>query len=140
MSLRDRFRRAPAGAPVAAVASISEPEPLAAPKNGHLDEYQEMKRRLHRELVRRSGADDADWTGAAARAWTQHAAASGARWARALDQSVGSGGWLVHGHERAQRLLEGLPGCLDAKVIRRQPQPGKGVVEADDGAVVAGGP
>jgi len=50
MSLRDRFRRAPAGAP-AAVASINEPEPLAAPKNGHLDEYQEMKRRLHRELI-----------------------------------------------------------------------------------------
>src|SRR4030095_11331710 len=42
-------------------------------------------RRLPCELVRRSGADDADWTGAAARAWTQHAAASGARRARALD-------------------------------------------------------
>ena len=65
MSLRDRFRRAPAGAPVAAVASISEPEPLAAPKNGHLDEYQEMKRRLHRELIGKlnmsslEGLDDA---------------------------------------------------------------------------------
>jgi pilus assembly protein CpaF len=65
MSLRDRFRRAPAGTPVAAVASISEPEPLAAPKNGHLDEYQEMKRRLHRELIGKlnmsslEGLDDA---------------------------------------------------------------------------------
>ncbi|HKQ19367.1 MAG TPA: CpaF family protein [Candidatus Eisenbacteria bacterium] len=51
MSLRDRFRRAPTVAPVAAATSIVEPEPLAAPKNGHLDEYQEMKRRLHRELI-----------------------------------------------------------------------------------------
>jgi pilus assembly protein CpaF len=64
MSLRDRFRRAPAGAP-AAVASLNEPEPLAAPKNGHLDEYQEMKRRLHRELIGKlnmaslEGLDDA---------------------------------------------------------------------------------
>ena len=66
MSLRDRFRRAPAGAPVSAAASIVEPEPLAAPKtNGHLDEYQEMKRRLHRELIGKlnmaslEGLDDA---------------------------------------------------------------------------------
>ena len=64
MSLRDRFRRAPNGTP-AVVTSISEPEPLAAPKNGHLDEYQEMKRRLHRELIGKlnmsslEGLDDA---------------------------------------------------------------------------------
>jgi pilus assembly protein CpaF len=64
MSLRDRFRRAPAGTPAATV-TISEPEPLAAPKNGHLDEYQEMKRRLHRELIGKlnmsslEGLDDA---------------------------------------------------------------------------------
>ena len=65
MSLRDRFRRVPAGAPVTAATSIVEPEPLAAPKNGHLDEYQEMKRRLHRELIGKlnmaslEGLDDA---------------------------------------------------------------------------------
>jgi pilus assembly protein CpaF len=64
MSLRDRFRRAPAGAS-AAVASLKEPEPLQAPNNGHLDEYQEMKRRLHRELIGKlnmsslEGMDDA---------------------------------------------------------------------------------
>jgi len=64
MSLRDRFRRAPAGTP-AVVAALNEPEPLAAPKNGHHDEYQEMKRRLHRELIGKlnmsslEGLDDA---------------------------------------------------------------------------------
>jgi pilus assembly protein CpaF len=55
MSLRERFRRAPAG-PMAGVAAAPAPtvelEPLAAaPRNGHLDEYQELKRRLHRELI-----------------------------------------------------------------------------------------
>ena len=64
MSLRDRFRRAPAGAS-AAVAALNAPEPLQAPENGHLDEYQEMKRRLHRELIGKlnmsslEGMDDA---------------------------------------------------------------------------------
>ncbi|MGE5174884.1 MAG: CpaF family protein [Hyphomicrobiales bacterium] len=52
MSLRERFRRAPAGTPAAATPTV-DMEPLAAPKNGngHLDEYQEMKRKLHRELI-----------------------------------------------------------------------------------------
>jgi len=50
MSLRDRFRRAPNGNGMAAT-QVGEAEPLAAPKNGHLNEYQEMKRKLHRELI-----------------------------------------------------------------------------------------
>ena len=47
MNLRDRFRRSPNAAPAA-------PEPAllaAAPGNGHLDEYQELKRKLHRDLI-----------------------------------------------------------------------------------------
>jgi pilus assembly protein CpaF len=46
MNLRDRFRRTPNATPA--------PEPTllaAAPPNGHHDEYQELKRRLHRELI-----------------------------------------------------------------------------------------
>jgi pilus assembly protein CpaF len=46
MSIRDRFRKTPT--PLAA------PEPsllVAAPTNGHHDEYQELKRRLHRDLI-----------------------------------------------------------------------------------------
>ncbi|HEX7078409.1 MAG TPA: CpaF family protein [Candidatus Eisenbacteria bacterium] len=64
MSLRDRFRRTPAGTS-AALAPPTETETLASSRNGnangsgsgngngngHLDEYQEMKRRLHRELI-----------------------------------------------------------------------------------------
>ena len=64
MSLRDRFRRAPNGNGTAA-AQVGELEPLAAPKNGHLNEYQEMTRTLHRELIGKlnmsslEGLDDA---------------------------------------------------------------------------------
>jgi pilus assembly protein CpaF len=46
MSIRDRFRRTPTAA--------AAPEPsllVAAPGNGHHDEYQELKRRLHRDLI-----------------------------------------------------------------------------------------
>ena len=46
MSIRDRFRRSPI--------STATPEPsllVAAPENGHHDEYQELKRRLHRDLI-----------------------------------------------------------------------------------------
>jgi len=46
MSIRDRFRRSPT--------STATPEPsllVAAPENGHHDEYQELKRRLHRDLI-----------------------------------------------------------------------------------------
>ena len=54
MSLRERFRRAPAGTVTSngapSASPLAEAEPLAA-RNGHLDEYQEMKRRLHRELI-----------------------------------------------------------------------------------------
>ena len=46
MNLRDRFRRTPNATPT------TEPTLLAAaPPNGHQDEYQELKRRLHRELI-----------------------------------------------------------------------------------------
>ncbi|HEY7728951.1 MAG TPA: CpaF family protein [Candidatus Eisenbacteria bacterium] len=46
MSIRDRFRRAPSPA------AASEPGLLAtAPTDGHQDEYQELKRRLHRDLI-----------------------------------------------------------------------------------------
>jgi pilus assembly protein CpaF len=53
MSLRERFRRAPAAPATSSSAPIVESEPLAAARNGHsqLDEYQEMKRRFHRELI-----------------------------------------------------------------------------------------
>src|SRR2546428_3449935 len=48
MSLRDRLRRGPVAAPVAA----PEYTPQSAGKNGALqDEYQELKRRLHRDLI-----------------------------------------------------------------------------------------
>ncbi|HXL14629.1 MAG TPA: CpaF family protein [Methylomirabilota bacterium] len=48
MSLRDRLRRGPVAAPVAA----AEYTPQSAGKNGALqDEYQELKRRLHRDLI-----------------------------------------------------------------------------------------
>ncbi len=46
MNLRDRFRRSPNATPA--------PEPAlltTAPSNGHHDEYQELKRRLHRDLI-----------------------------------------------------------------------------------------
>jgi len=49
MSLRDRLRRAP-NAPV--VPEAAEYTPPMAGKNGHLqDEFQELKRRLHRDLI-----------------------------------------------------------------------------------------
>jgi pilus assembly protein CpaF len=58
MSLRERFRRAPAASATSASAPVTESsEPMAAVRNGNsnghsqLDEYQEMKRRLHRELI-----------------------------------------------------------------------------------------
>jgi pilus assembly protein CpaF len=45
MNLRDRLRRSTATAPA------REPDLLSAPQNGMLDEYQELKRRLHRDLI-----------------------------------------------------------------------------------------
>jgi hypothetical protein len=46
MSIRDRFRKTPT--PVL----NSEPSLLVTtPTNGHHDEYQELKRRLHRDLI-----------------------------------------------------------------------------------------
>ena len=48
MSLRDRLRRGPTGQPVAAVPEYTPPM-LA--KNGQQDEFQELKRRLHRDLI-----------------------------------------------------------------------------------------
>ncbi|HYJ32865.1 MAG TPA: CpaF family protein [Candidatus Binatia bacterium] len=57
MSLRERFRRAPAATATSSSAPILEPsEPGAQARNGQnghqqLDEYQELKRRLHRELI-----------------------------------------------------------------------------------------
>ena len=48
MSLRDRLRRGPTGQPVAAVPEFTPP---MAGKNGQQDEFQELKRRLHRDLI-----------------------------------------------------------------------------------------
>jgi pilus assembly protein CpaF len=52
MSIRDRFRRTTNGT-APAVTPIVEPDPLggARANGGVLDEYQEIKRRLHRELI-----------------------------------------------------------------------------------------
>jgi len=57
MSLRERFRRAPAAIATSSSAPVVEhSEPGAQARNGQnghqpLDEYQELKRRLHRELI-----------------------------------------------------------------------------------------
>ena len=54
MSLRERFRRSPAAPAATSAAPISEPEMLMngnGSENGVHDEYQEMKRNLHRELI-----------------------------------------------------------------------------------------
>ena len=57
MSLRERFRRAPAAPATSASAPLVEStESMSQVRNGQnghgpLDEYQELKRRLHRELI-----------------------------------------------------------------------------------------
>jgi len=48
MSLRDRLRRGPTGQPVAAAPEYTTP---MQGKNGQQDEFQELKRRLHRDLI-----------------------------------------------------------------------------------------
>ncbi len=48
MSLRDRLRRGPTGQPVAAAPEYTPP---MQGKNGQQDEFQELKRRLHRDLI-----------------------------------------------------------------------------------------
>ena len=53
MSLRDRFRKNAAGSPIAATTTEAEPangRQLAAAPSA-FDEYQELKRRLHREMI-----------------------------------------------------------------------------------------
>ena len=53
MSLRDRFRKGTPGSPVASTTTEAEPanhRPQAAPPSAP-DEYQELKRRLHREMI-----------------------------------------------------------------------------------------
>ncbi len=47
MSLRDRLRRAPAATPV----PVPDFAPQSPGKNGQQDEYQELKRRLHHDLI-----------------------------------------------------------------------------------------
>ena len=48
MSLRDRLRRAPVATPAAAPDFAP---PVAGKNGGQQDEYQELKRRLHRDLI-----------------------------------------------------------------------------------------
>src|SRR5436853_6935053 len=48
MSLRDRLRRAPVATVATEAAEYVQP---MAGKNGHQDEFQELKRRLHRDLI-----------------------------------------------------------------------------------------
>ena len=50
MSLRERFRRSTNGTP-STTGQVSDTEPLNGHGNGQLDEYQELKRKLHRDLI-----------------------------------------------------------------------------------------
>ncbi len=50
MSLRERFRRSTNGTPTT-TAQNSDAEPMNGHGNGQLDEYQELKRKLHRDLI-----------------------------------------------------------------------------------------
>jgi len=50
MSLRDRFRRPTSGLQMN-TSQATEAEPTNGHGNGQLDEYQELKRRLHRDLI-----------------------------------------------------------------------------------------
>ncbi len=77
-------------------------------------------RPVHRQHDRRSAGRDAGGADRPAATRPRRAAAAGAQRPGLLDQGLGAAGWLVHRHQPAQRLQQGVQGELTTRRVARR--------------------